>query len=320
MEIFQFSANKHFKQLESVEAMPETGVIWIDLVRDEASGWEEQVQRLIGVTIEPQHVLDSHNAAHPSFYDGTPDYDMMIFQGLGPESEPIPVDTRTATFFLFDRLIVTVRAVDNISFGFVKDKLREGRCRIPNSPLGVMHLVLDTMIDRYLAIREPLTRRLTQIQDDLLDPDNASDDWKQVLMDRRSLRRLDMLCSNQLDALDSLRRNTRSTWTQQQTVRMRDLDEHITRVYNHVMGLQRDMESAIQLHFSAVAHGTNKIVNRLTVISAVFLPLGLMAGIWGMNFESMPELDEPNAYFYALGLMATVGGLLLTFFKRRGFF
>ena len=58
-----------------------------------------------------------------------------------------------------------------------------------------------------MAIREPLTRRLTQIQDDLLDPDNASDDWKQVLLDRRSLRRLDMLCSNQLDALDSLRRN-----------------------------------------------------------------------------------------------------------------
>ena len=320
MEIFHFSANKHFRELESADALPESGVLWLDFVRDDATGWEQEVQRLIGVTVEQQHITDSHNAAHPSFQDGTPDYDMLIFQGLGPESEPIPVDTRTAAFFLFDRLIVSVRAPDNISFGFCKDKLREGRCRIPNSPLGVMHLVLDTMIDRYLAIREPLTRRLTQIQDDLLDPDNASDDWKQVLLDRRSLRRLDMLCSNQLDALDSLRRNTRVTWTQQQTVRMRDLEEHISRVYNHVTGLQRDMESAIQLHFSAVAHGTNKVVNRLTVISAVFLPLSLMAGIWGMNFETMPELGKPNAYFYALGAMASVGALLLVFFKRRGFF
>lgn len=320
MDIFHFTANKHFQQLDAVDKLPEAGVLWLDFVRDDATGWEQEVQRLIGVTVEQQHITDSHNAAHPSFYDGTPDYDMLIFQGLGPESEPIPVDTRTAVFFLFDRLIVSVRASDNISFGLCKDKLREGRSRIPNSPLGVMHLVLDTMIDRYLAIREPLTRRLTQIQDDLLDPDNASDDWKQVLLDRRSLRRLDMLCSNQLDALDSLRRNTRVTWTQQQTVRMRDLEEHISRVYNHVTGLQRDMESAIQLHFSAVAHGTNKVVNRLTVISAVFLPLSLMAGIWGMNFETMPELGIPNAYYFALGAMASVGAMLLLFFKRRGFF
>lgn len=320
MNIFHITGARKFTRLDTLEAMPETGLVWIDWVRDEASGWEAQVEQLIGVTVEPHHVVDSHNAQHPSFFDGTSEYDLFIFQGLGPESEPFPLETRTASFFLFDRLVVTVRAVDNISFGIVQQRLETGRARVPGSAVSVMHLVLDTMVDRYLSIREPLTNRLVEIQDALLDPDDPSGDWKQLLRDRRAIGKLDMLCEAQLEALDAYRRNARQDLTQQQAVRMRDLEEHVNRVLNHVQGLQRDIESAVQLHFSAVAHSTNQTVNRLTVISAVFLPLSLLAGIWGMNFEYMPELKFRYAYFVALGLLLTVGASLLVVFKRRGMF
>lgn len=320
MNIYHITGNRQFRKLDALDAMPDSGLVWIDRVRDEAAGWEAQVEQLIGVTIEPQHVIDSHNAVHPSFFDGTSDYDVFIFQGLGPESEPFPLETRTASFFLFDRLIVTVRAPDNVSFGIAQRRLEAGRGRVPGSPVSVMHVVLDTMVDRYLSIREPLTNRLVEIQDALLDPDDPSGDWKQLLRDRRAIGKLEMLCSAQLEALDAFRRTARTDLTQQQAVRMRDLEEHITRVLNHVQGLQRDIESAVQLHFSAVAHSTNQTVNRLTVISAVFLPLSLLAGIWGMNFEYMPELKYRYAYFVALGVLLSVGATLLLVFKRRGMF
>lgn len=320
MQILQFTNDQPPVKLDQLPEKLGDKLLWLDWVRNDAQGWEDVVEKLCGVKVEQQHITDSHNAMHPSFFDGTDRYDMLIFQGLGPEDEPFPLETRTAAFFMFDGLLVSVRAPDNISFGRVQEKLFGGRVRIPKTPLGLTHAVLDTMVDRYLAIREPLTERLTEIQDLLLDPDHPSDDWKQLLLDRRAMRKLNMLCSNQLDAIDQFGRNGRLEWTQPQTVRMRDLEEHIARVRNHVHGLESDIESAVQLHFSAVAHGTNKIVNRLTVISAVFLPLSLMAGIWGMNFEYMPELKIKNAYFYALGTLVSVGALLLLFFKRKGFF
>ena len=71
------------------------------------------------------------------------------------------------------------------------------------------------------------------------------------------------------------------------------------------------------------AHQQEKINHRLavlTIISAVFLPLTLIAGIWGMNFEGMPELSHPHAYYIALALMACLGGGLLWYFRRRGWF
>ena len=81
--------------------------------------------------------------------------------------------------------------------------------------------------------------------------------------------------------------------------------------------VQRDTEIAVQLHFSSVAHRTNKIVQGLTVLSAIFFPLTLITGIYGMNFEHMPELHWRYGYFMVLGLLAIVAGGLLLYFKRR---
>jgi len=74
------------------------------------------------------------------------------------------------------------------------------------------------------------------------------------------------------------------------------------------------------LHFSAVAHRTNEIMRVLTVLSAIFLPLGLVAGIFGMNFEYMPELKMHNAYFFALGGMVTLAVVLLIIFRVKRWF
>ena len=81
---------------------------------------------------------------------------------------------------------------------------------------------------------------------------------------------------------------------------------------------QSEVESLVQLHFSAVAHRTNEIMRVLTVVSAIFLPLSFVAGVFGMNFEIMPGLKHPYGYFIALGGMAVVAvGLLVLFRVRR---
>lgn len=300
---------------------PESGVLWLDFVRDDGEDWPALVERLSGITVLRQHVIDGNNARHPSHYDGTTDYDLLIFQGLGPDPRADEIETRTAAFFMFDNLLVTVRARDNVSFDTARSRINAGTAtRLPHSPVGVAHYVLDVMVDRYLAIREPLGKALDELSEALVDPENDFSDWKMLLRYRKQARKLEALSDGQTEALDLWRRTTRFEFTESQTVRVNDLVEHIARVQSHAAGKQADVESAVQLHFSAVAHATNQTVTTLTVLSAVFLPLGLIAGIFGMNFENMPELKYPHAYPIALGGMVTLAIVLLLVFRRRGYF
>ena len=320
MEILHFADGKVPVRLADTGQIPEDGLVWVDFMRDDAQSWECWAEPLVGVPIEAEHVEDSHNPTHPSFFDGTPDYDMLIFQSLGPRDDPFPLETRTAAFFLFDRVLITVRASDGVSINVARKKMLEGRIKPPDSVLKITHAILDTMVDRFLTVREPLDKHFTQLQDELLDPGKKSDDWRELLAGRRVVRKLEWLSENQIEALDTWRRNTRQDWSATEEVDIRDLREHVDRVLDHARDQERDIEAAVQLHFSSVAHHTNKIMQTLTVLSAIFFPLTLIVGIYGMNFENMPELHWHYGYFYVLGLLSVIGGGLLYAFKRGGYF
>lgn len=316
MEILHFKTGELPVRLAQLEKMPDEGVVWIDLLRDEAECWTAIVEPLLQVEIEPQHERDALNPEHPSSFDGTSDYDVLIFEGLGPKDDPFPLETRTAAFFMFDRVLVTVHAEDSIGFHMAKQRLGNGR-KCPATVLCLAHLVLDTMVDRYLKVREPLDQQMTKLQDDLLDPKNGMEDWRKLLEGRRVARRLEALSEYQLEALDGWRRGSRCEWTDAEQVRVADLVEHIKRVLSHASNVERDSEAAVQLHFASVTHRTNKIMQRLTVLSAIFFPLTLITGIYGMNFDNMPELHWHFGYHLVLGVIVLVGGVLTLYFRRR---
>jgi magnesium transporter len=308
------------KRLETADRLPDKGYLWLDFRREHANDWPEQVKRLTGVTPQDTHVVDSLGEGQPSYFDGTPDYDMLIFLGLGPDEAKVTVDTRTAAFFVFDRLLVTVRASDNLSFNICKDRYEQQRLKSPEEPVGLMLQILDIMVDRYLSLRGRLTERVNRLEEDLLDPDSLFEDWRQLLGQRRQTRKLEIIFNDQLEALDSWRRGTRLHLTRAQALAFQDVRDHINRVLTHVESQQRDIESAVQLHFSSVAHRTNRIIKTLTILSAVFLPLTFIVGIYGMNFEHMPELSWHYGYYLIMAGMALFAGVMLLIFKRRGYF
>ena len=93
--------------------------------------------------------------------------------------------------------------------------------------------------------------------------------------------------------------------------------EHIERVLGHVRRLESSIESAVQMHFSAVGQRTNDIMRTLTVLTAIFLPLNLITGIFGMNFDALPLIHDATGFWIALLLMAGIGGGLGALFWRK---
>lgn len=100
-------------------------------------------------------------------------------------------------------------------------------------------------------------------------------------------------------------------------VRSRDVLEHIERVVHHVRRLEQNAETAVQMHFSAQSNRTNDIMRTLTALTAIFLPLNLIAGIFGMNFEFIPLLHEKAGFWWAMGSMTLIAGVLTGLFWRK---
>lgn len=324
MQIYAFSRLGEMpRHLETVDALPDEGFLWLDFVRSEAAHWPQWAEKLAGVKVYDDHVTDSFNGDHISAFDATDDYDMLIFQALTPEeceNHRNLIVTKSAAFMLFDRLLITVHAPENVSFDRVKKRFCESKLRFPSTPFGLTHAILEMMVSRYTHVIDELEDRMEHLADLLLDPKSAFADWRVLLHYRKQAHALELLCEHNQATVDVWKREMRIQLSEGQRIRMDDLREQLGRLMNHADSIQRDIEVAMQLHFSSVAHRTNRIVQNLTVLSAIFFPLTLLTGIWGMNFEFMPELHWRYGYAFALTMIFGIGTGLLLFFRKRRFF
>ena len=93
--------------------------------------------------------------------------------------------------------------------------------------------------------------------------------------------------------------------------------EHIERVVQHARRLEQSAETVVQIHFNAQSNRTNDVMRTLTAVTAIFLPLNLITGFFGMNFEHIPGLKSPTAFWVTLGFMVLLVVVVLTVFLRK---
>lgn len=357
MNIFHITDSLATQWTSTPAGLPADGFLWIDATRDEViadvEAWRDEVERITGVSIYDLHLTDVMNLTHSSYFDSTNDYEMVVFRKLAlaaptgntavekpEEKRKIPpalskLLTQPVTFIVTDQVLITVHAQDARTINTARAKLLEYRhdgavassrsSRLPVSPQEWMLRLLNLMVDQYLDLRQPLTAQIDRWQRALLNPRRPFNDWIALLDARIALRKLDHLCEEQHDALQELRDHFVDTYRIGEDprakdlllVRISDVIEHIGRVLNHARRLESSLESAVQIHFSAMSHRTSEIMRTLTVITALFMPLTLLTGIFGMNFEVMPLLKNKEGFWLTMGLMAAIVVGLLLYFRRK---
>lgn len=358
MQIVEFGAGT-LRFLEQPPARaPEGGFVWIYLERDalEASlpQLQQAAQALGGSPLLDLHLKDLQNRSHPSRYDYTSVYDLVVFRRLATEEEvrvevgdALPaagtplgafsrIRTRAVGFVVFDRLLVTVHPNGcEAARGFIQRFLGDvvqteglavvARTRLPGSPADLMLRMLNMMVDGYLDLRKELSAELDEWQQALMDARSRGADWSALMSARNALHTLEDLCEEQNDAmqewLDTQREQPSPAMGQAERdgllARARDVVEHIQRVVHHVRRMEAGAESAVQIHFSAQGHRTNEIMRTLTALTAIFLPLNLIAGIFGMNFDFLPLMHASTGFWWTLASMAMIAVTLGVVFWRK---
>ena len=362
MQIIEF-ANGTLRFLDALPAQaPANGFIWVYLDREALRGelpqLQEAAQRLGGSALLDLHVQDLENAAHPSHYDYTSIYDLVVFRRLATadevdaEHKAAPaaqaagspqalasfhrIRTRAVGFVVYDRLLVSVHPLGCFTArSFIQRYLADAvqtdgmlavsRSRLPTGPADLMLRMINVMVDSYLELRKQLSAEMDRWQQELLRPRAEGANWNALMLARSELHTLEDLCEGQNDAmqewLDTAREQPSSALAQAERdgliARARDVIEHIQRVVHQVRRMEQGAETVVQIHFSAQSHRTNDIMRTLTALTAIFLPLNLVTGVFGMNFESMPWIRHAWGFWLAIAMMVAIAmGLGVVFWRK----
>ncbi|UCH15963.1 MAG: magnesium transporter CorA family protein [Burkholderiales bacterium] len=358
MRIFHVSAEQFREIDALPQSLPGEGYLWVGIARQifegRAGPVQAALQRWTGGQLVDLHVSDLLNNQLPSHFDYTSWYDMLVFRRLAPAAgseeqagaarDPLShparaalpsIDTSPVGFALFDRVLLTVHPADCAVREYFASRLAamsgpEARAgtRLPPNPADLMLRMVNHMVDGYLELRRLLTRQFGHLQNELLDPKSHFRDWQLLLASRNQLHQLEDTCEDQRSAIQEWI-DAVAEWPAEVApvaqrerellnVRSRDVLEHIERVLAHVRRLEQSAEAAVQMHFSALGRRTNDIMRTLTVLTAIFLPLNLVTGIFGMNFDALPLIHSATGVWITLGLMAALGvGLGAYFWRKR---
>jgi magnesium transporter len=200
----------------------------------------------------------------------------------------------------------------------VRERLRDGQRRIRSRGTDyLVYALVDAIVDRYFRILETIGDRIEELEEEVL-----GDPSMEVMHRIHGLKREVLVIRRAVwplrEALGQLYRGEVKHVHEETQIFLRDVYEHCVQVIDTVETLREVLSSTLDLYMSGVSNRMNEVMKVLTIIATIFIPLSFFAGLYGMNFDYMPELHVPWAYPTLLGAMAIVAGGMLWFFRRNG--
>ena len=179
-----------------------------------------------------------------------------------------------------------------------------------------MYALIDVVVDNYFEVIENIEQNLDDIEDNL-----ASTNDKQTLLalqlNKRALQTLRRYVSPLRDQVSSLIRSETDYIAERNIKYFKDLQDHLFHIIETIDNLLEINDSIKEMHMSNLSLRMNQIMQTLTLFTAIFTPLTFLAGVYGMNFDNMPELKWHHGYFILWGVWVAIVLWLLRIFKRR---
>lgn len=303
--------NNQWLATENATAQSEAGLQWFDFTYEEKD-WPETIHSLTGLVIHENHIKDSLNVLHPPKCETASDYEYLIMSVID-NTQTQPLNLMACSFIFTDSLLISIHpkttTIESSAFERLSNQKPSNRTRAVTSIAGLLHLLLNITINSQMEARIQFNNLMEQWQEKLMTRKVKTDGWADYYQLQRELNLLTNNTELQTDVLSTWEKETELELTEHQQIRFRDLSEHLDRVSRHLKDLREDSDNLLQIYFSITQEKTNRIVQLLTVISVIFLPLHLIAGLFGMNFTEMPMQNLKNGFWYILIGMVAIATL-----------
>lgn len=290
------------------------GIVWADIA-DEPRERERELL-IEGFGLHPMAVQDAQSPRHPPKIEPFDDHVFILLKGLGPDSDDFEYATVQLAFFVGRRFLVTRRSADSPGIEAIWEAVRQTPALMEAGADGLALRLARRVVDRYLAKLLSLEPRLEALEQAMLrHPDDAM--LGKLTGYKTELRKFRRGLLYHVQVFAMLKAKPPAEFTPQRLHEINDVYEHQERA-NSLATLYYELASdLIEGYISLASHRLNHIMKVLTIVTAIFVPLGFLAGIYGMNFENMPELHSRSGYFILLGIMAAIATALLVVFRKK---
>ncbi len=291
--------------------------IWIELESrsTEKDALLSDVLKLHALTIED--IWAESSSPKVDIFD---DYTYVIVHGLEAASSIHDLSLVELDVVLGKNFLVTHDSSHWVAKDMQAELDRSPRLMAKGLP-WVMHALLDRAVDRYMPLVDQLDTEIEHLETEVLAKAGTPKGTKvlgRILSFKRTLQSMRRMAIHQRETLLRLARGEVEAIPKEALPFFRDVYDHFLRIGDTVDSYRDLVTSALDAYLSVQSNRMNEIMKTLTLMSTVMMPLTFIAGVYGMNFKVMPELEWQYGYPYALALMATVALAILLFFRRKG--
>lgn len=220
--------------------------------------------------------------------------------------------------FVGENYVLSVRSKSNQSLSSVRTRCEQEPQQLTKGPAFVLYALIDAVVDRYFPVIEALETELETIEDQIFSKGAQRTNIERLYQLKRKAMTLKHAAAPLMDAVGRLYGGRVPPICINTQEYFRDVYDHLSRINTSIDAVRETIGTAIQVNLSMVSIEENEVNKRLAAWAAIFAVTTAFVGIWGMNFEAMPELKWKYGYPLALGIVSTVCGLLYYRFKRLG--
>lgn len=292
-------------------------IFWLDFQSEDKQKEREILEKKF--SISPLAINDAQRDRHPPKFESFKNYKFLLIKAFDAGTKDIDFSILHISFITNKNYLISVHNGISPSIDSVWDELTNNQNSELNDSYTLLYAILKNIISRYTKVILGLEARLDEIEKDMVvkPTDALLSELIRYSTKTQYLYRIfnnqDIVIKEMLKADSNLKENSLKH-------KFQDIQEHMERLAGLSGLLNEVTKNLIDGYISVTGHRLNNIMKTLTIVALIFMPVTFVAGIYGMNFENMPELAYKNGYFIALSFMAVLAvGLILLFKKIKWF-
>ena len=286
---------------------------WIQVIMPEQADMDALREQL---DLHPLALRDAVSDKQPPKLEDFGDYLFFIVHVAVREAYG---QTRRIAVFLAPNWIVTIQSTESRKMDEVAERVEQAPTHLLKSPDALAHIIIDHMTGGFEGLTAEVLEEMTQLEDLVMgNPEPSS--MEAILKMRRRVIGLLRVTRSQRDVCGSLCRMQHPAITREVQPYLRDVYDHILRVFELLESAREGLSVTRDAYLAVVNNRLSEIMRTLTIIATVMMPLSLIAGIFGMNFDPLPGAVGGNGFWICMGTMGAVAGAMLWYFRSKRWF
>lgn len=293
----------------------DAGVTWINIEGVHHLETIEKLGQVYG--IHPLTLEDIVNTEQRPKIEEYANYLFVVLKASGCADPKDQLGVQQISLILRPGLVISFEEQAGELLDAVKNRIRSGKGKIRKAGSDYLaYCLIDAIVDRYFNVLERLGEEIELLQEELIRKP-ARTTLQEIHRMKREMISFRRSVWPLREAVGSLLRGESAIIEKTTLVYLRDVYDHLIHVIDSVEIYRETLAGMMDLYLSSISNRMNEVMKVLTVIATIFMPLTFIAGVYGMNFKYMPELDWPWGYPAVLLLMSAVAVCMLIFFRRK---